>query len=342
MVSTLTLGASCVSSPSTPTPIMSSSASHDRSIDFDMPTKLCRWSIHIKELTYTRIPEPQVDAQDGFNIQEEDPSSWSQWPSEDLAARSFEQSMQESITQGAFTSKQLEDLPVSTEVIAQSLQKDPTLLQADAVKFAIIAGNVEILADLAGAGIDSDGIHQIYAFHLAAYYLDGGNQCCGVINELYYLLGTNYVFFHNVDDKGHTVRMLSWYPFSVRIQTSAPIMSVPASGQQIDIQEKKRTSAVDGMPTPRLFASSSVTATHAFLPSGNTHSATPLCRLSAIVRSQFSAPPRLPTLILGAGYSFDAVTNVDWNSSLGQPTRSLLWHSILRTEECPVRLCLER
>lgn len=146
-----------------------------------------------------------MSAQDGFDIQ--DPDSWAEWPlHETTQSMTFAESMARSITNSTFSLTAPNDLPISTESLSQSVQQDPELLQVDAWKVAIIAGNVELLGRLK---VETKrlpgGIDEIYPFHLAASFLDGGKTCCSVINALSCYFGHDYLFFHDRDHLGHTV-----------------------------------------------------------------------------------------------------------------------------------------
>ncbi|KAK4039018.1 hypothetical protein C8A01DRAFT_47468 [Parachaetomium inaequale] len=129
---------------------------------------------------------------DGFDIQ--DPHSWTEWPlHEKEHSMSFAESMGRSITNSTFSLTAPNDLPISTESLSQSVQQNPELLRVDAWKVAIMAEG------------PPDGIDEIYPFHLAAAFLDGGNTCCNMISALSSQFGADYLFFHDRDDLGHTV-----------------------------------------------------------------------------------------------------------------------------------------
>jgi hypothetical protein len=206
LVSVLTLGSFDVASPASLTSAMSPAAALDR-LDslIDPPTQLCRWTLHVPVVSYTPIPEEVVDAQDGFDIQ--DPRSWREWPSDEHAhpSMSFTGLMYKSINDGTFSLTPPDDVPISTELISQSVERDPELLRVEAWKIAIMAGNVDLLGRLYDEVYrPPDGIDDIYPFHLAASFLDGDHTCCGLITELSGALGPSYLFFHDRDDLGHT------------------------------------------------------------------------------------------------------------------------------------------
>jgi hypothetical protein len=113
--------------------------------------------------------------------------------------------MQESITSNTFSLTPTDGLPISTELISQSVQQDPELLRVDAWKVAIMAGNADLLDQLFQENDIPERIHEISPLHLAASFLDGGNKCCSIITSLCYMLGDGYLFRRNHDDLGHTV-----------------------------------------------------------------------------------------------------------------------------------------
>ncbi|KAI1448530.1 hypothetical protein F5Y02DRAFT_310804 [Annulohypoxylon stygium] len=220
MIAALTLNGLSVFNPATPaTPVAPSPAGspmsgispsiyHNQPDKIEVPTKLCRWSIHVPHMDYMPIDEPETNAQDEviFN----DPSSWPQWRETELPDHSFPESMLQSITVNDFTATPSEDLPISIQVARQSLNEHPETLVAEALKFAIMAGNVELLDQLETKyEFKKQGppreIDEIYPFHLAAAFLDGGNSCCAIIDGLSWSLGRNYAFKHNVNDLGHTI-----------------------------------------------------------------------------------------------------------------------------------------
>ncbi|KXX82411.1 hypothetical protein MMYC01_201360 [Madurella mycetomatis] len=137
-----------------------------------------------------------------------DPRSWNQWAQEEMddPQMSFARTMKESVTQSTFSHTLPEDLPISTQMISQSVQQDPGLLRVDACKIAIMAGNTKLLFSLLEEADrkDLERIGEIYPFHLAAAFLDGGNTCCAVFTELYYLDPLTTAS-RALDNLGHTI-----------------------------------------------------------------------------------------------------------------------------------------
>ncbi len=202
MVSALTRGSLGIPSPAILDAAPSPAPVADR---LDNPTQLCRWSIHVASAQYEAIPEPVADAQDVFDIQ--DPRSWAAWPAEDpgQSSPSFAESMQDSIVNNTFSLTPTDGLPITTELISQSVKQDPAQLKVDAWKVAIMAGNVELLGRLVDDKPDQEALNAMHPFHLAASFLDGGKSCCGMIALLCDNFGTHYLINHDRDEFGHTV-----------------------------------------------------------------------------------------------------------------------------------------
>lgn len=142
------------------------------------PTQLCRWSIHVKS---------------------DYPVSYGKG-----TPTSFIQSLHRSMASNDFTTTPKSDLPLAQDMIAKSLQGNPSPLRLDAWKLAIMAGNVDLLFQLYRDD-GGEGIEAIHPFHLAAAFLDGGNECCGMFTTLSRILPSPFTFTHNIDDLGHTI-----------------------------------------------------------------------------------------------------------------------------------------
>ena len=161
------------------------------------PTQLCKWSIHA-------VPEPyELTADEWATAQPElEPRSDSDPP------RSlFVESLYQSMASNDFTTTPKSDLPLAQDMIVKSLEEDPSPLQLDAWKMAIMAGNGELLDQLYDDNKYTlpEGIESIHPFHLAAAFLDGGNRCCGIFATLSGIIPSSFAFSYNVDDLGHTI-----------------------------------------------------------------------------------------------------------------------------------------
>jgi hypothetical protein len=153
------------------------------------------------------IPVPDADVDDIREYDDVNPSSFSEWSSaEHSASIPLADWMQDSIKEGTFSATPPENLPISTEAVSLSLQQDPELVQVDAWKVAIMAGNVDLIQEMYdGVMRPPDGIDDIHPMHLAASFLDGGHTCCDTLTTLFRVLPSHYAFFHQRDQLGHTV-----------------------------------------------------------------------------------------------------------------------------------------
>ncbi|KAM7198178.1 hypothetical protein V8F33_005236 [Rhypophila sp. PSN 637] len=184
------------------------------------PTQLCRWSIHISHAQASKRSGTSVESSslsgqgDQFNIR--DPGSWRKWPSEPASKEgdAFATSLAQTVTEQEFSRTQGHELPLSTHLITQSVLQDAETTVADACKTSIMAGNSKLVYSLCRRAAQGSGHHNrdpwkkiygIFPFHLAATYLDGGHTCCTVLSNLLGSLGCDTLFYHNIDDMGHTV-----------------------------------------------------------------------------------------------------------------------------------------
>lgn len=160
------------------------------------PTDLCRWSVHVAAVSYEHVSD-EFDPETLKALGDLDSSS---------SSISFVDSLHQSIKTNDFTATHESELPVAQEIIVQSLERDPEVLQLDAWKLAIMSGNIELLESLASAnrGVP-ETINTIYPFHLAASYLDGGHTCCMSLVALWNELDSGFAFRHNIDNLGHTI-----------------------------------------------------------------------------------------------------------------------------------------
>ncbi|KAH8659041.1 hypothetical protein BGZ61DRAFT_567250, partial [Ilyonectria robusta] len=177
-------------SPWTPSAFLDFPSSPSPSPSSFEPSQLCRWSIHV------------ADSVNSEPLNSEPPSvaSSSVW------TPSFVESLHQSMTANTFTKTPACDLPLAQDIIAQSLEGNPTALQLDSWRLAIMAGNNDLLNHLYDEnGEAPDRIEDIYPFHLAASFLDGGHTCCMTFVTLSEILGSVYAFYDNIDNLGHTI-----------------------------------------------------------------------------------------------------------------------------------------
>ena len=152
-------------------------------------------------------PEDQSGASEPEEFDIENPSSWAPWHEKDLSSNSLPETMQESLQDSTFTAATVDELPISVGLISKSVQDDPTALLVDSWRFAIMSGNLELLETLSRKqeGYIPAEVLQIYPFHLAASYLDGGNDCCMVFRTLLDCCTGSRLRRCNVNDTGQTI-----------------------------------------------------------------------------------------------------------------------------------------
>ena len=135
------------------------------------------------------------------------PRKWLAWSAAEQAhpSSSFAVSMRDSVINNTFSLTPSDDLPIATDLISQSVQRDPETLRVEAWKVAIMAGNIDLLGRLRKDGDPLRGIGKIHPFYLAASFLDGGKVCCDIITSLLSTFGSHYLFHFPHDELGHTV-----------------------------------------------------------------------------------------------------------------------------------------
>ncbi|KAH0553065.1 hypothetical protein GP486_006742 [Trichoglossum hirsutum] len=146
------------------------------------PTPLCRWSIHVRNIPYTRVaspPRPQDEVED-IN----DPESWRAWP-EAWMQPEFQERLRNNLASNDFSNIDTIALPVAVNQVARAAEKSPKVLLVEAIGFSIIGHNRDLLSGLLGEAKETNvEIDELYPFHLATSYLDGSSTCCDVLGEL--------------------------------------------------------------------------------------------------------------------------------------------------------------
>ncbi|KAI2471123.1 hypothetical protein F4781DRAFT_143054 [Annulohypoxylon bovei var. microspora] len=163
------------------------------------PSQLCRWTIHRDDDEYEEITSPPSlpldESEEKFDVDDE--STWSKW-STDESSRNLANTIERGLQENLFTTVQPEQLPLDADSIVKSITKSPDELQTEALGFAIMSRNLNVVEDI---------VHKnrlacfstIYPFHLSARFLDGGTTCCTIIEDLLDTLqgklsiGVNYI-----------------------------------------------------------------------------------------------------------------------------------------------------
>ena len=200
------------SSPTTPatssgTPVSQYTPRQDEIIDMTSsrhmrhPKPLCHWSIHYRSVDYENIPSPPRSPPAQFDLENED--DWPRWSAPHARKADFTQRLCGGLQENSFTNVGLGDLPIAVNQIVQAVQKSPEEMAEEALGFAIMARNVELVGDLLNGY--KYGYHQVkglFPFHLAVSYIDGSKTCCTLLECLqgHFPLRGFYV-----NDLGHTV-----------------------------------------------------------------------------------------------------------------------------------------
>ncbi|KAK4676463.1 hypothetical protein QC764_0060640 [Podospora pseudoanserina] len=181
--------------------------SSDRRLEaLQAPSQLCRWLIYVPPINYKHIPDIP-DSNPDAERDDLDPNSlnfWQEWPSD--PGSSYTEVIHESITHGSFSRIPSDTLPLSTQLITESVRQHSKAVELDAWKMAIMSGNVELLVTLwEKEEALPEKIADIHPIHLAATFLDGANTGCCMIAELISMLPWMYLRNYPLDDLDHTL-----------------------------------------------------------------------------------------------------------------------------------------
>ncbi|KAK0379666.1 hypothetical protein CLIM01_02993 [Colletotrichum limetticola] len=214
MVSEFTLGSAASVTPQhSHSPlawIPGQSPSGSRVAEAPRPTQLCRWAIHHSDtVKYESLPSPPRVEQANFDPG--DQSSWTEWP-DSQNSQSYQNSIHEAFIHNRFSTTAPEEVPIACEAVSEVISTSDMPLALDSLAFAIMAGNIELVASTLprfpmSANTRKLDFSGIYPFHLAASFLDGGTTCCLILSTLAtrlnfyrYPIALNYV-----DSNEHTV-----------------------------------------------------------------------------------------------------------------------------------------
>ena len=181
-----------VSSPKTPAANMNTSRSqptpkNDEFLDptcmnaEKMPSSLCRWSIHCRDIPYESIPSPPRSPTEIFNLDDEE--NWPTWP-RSTNLEGYTEKLCGNLESNDFSSVKVSDLPIAVGHIAKAARSSPAELVEEALGFSIMSRNVDLLADILMSVDHKFQPTGFYPFHLAATYLDGSKTCCRIFHEL--------------------------------------------------------------------------------------------------------------------------------------------------------------
>ena len=130
----------------------------------NMPSPLCRWSVHCADPYYESVPSPPRSPSENLNPNDEE--SWPLWPgsrdSEELTEK-----LSDSLETNDFSNVRLDDLPIAMGQVARAARRSPNELLEEALGFSIMSRNESLAGDL-----------------LAVSYLDGSKTCCSILERL--------------------------------------------------------------------------------------------------------------------------------------------------------------
>ena len=201
-----------VSSPSTPgagvgtpasrfTPGVEETANLNTGNATRGPSSLCRWSIHYKRIPYERLPSPPRSPPEAMNPLDEE--NWPKW-SVSGGPIDFTEKLCDNLESNNFSNIEVDQMPVAVDQIANAARRSPEELGIEALGFAIMGRNLDLLSehlDDNTIDVDSSGI---YPFHLAISYLDGAKTCCNILVCLEHSLPLSLRNLY-VNDLGHTL-----------------------------------------------------------------------------------------------------------------------------------------
>ena len=147
----------------------------------NVPSALCRWSIHYLDMDYERIPSPPRSLTENFNLDDEE--NWPRWPSS-TDSEGYTEKLSENLESNDFSSVKVGDLPIAVDHIARAARGSPAELLEEALGFSIMSRNAVLMSELIDKLDYKLEIDGLYPFHLAATYLDGSKTCCSMFDDL--------------------------------------------------------------------------------------------------------------------------------------------------------------
>ena len=165
-----------------------------------LPSSLCRWSIHVHDVSYESIDTPPGSPPGHIDLDDEE--SWPAWPASSLA-NDLTEKLDEGLVRNNFTNVRPSELPIATDQIIRAVKRSPQDIHQEALSFSIMSRNVELTSTLLEKTRKLKyKINGLYPFHLSIAYLDGSKTCCNIMNELLQALPVRQYY---VNDLGHTV-----------------------------------------------------------------------------------------------------------------------------------------
>ena len=153
-----------------------------------LPSQLCKWSVHTQEVEY-------AEDQDG-----EAPTSLPTVNSQP----DFDHYLRVGLETNAFSTIPVDEVPLGVSEIVQAAILSPNEMIIESFCFAVMARNFDLVVDLVGRarkeGVD---LAPSYPLHIATSYLDGGTQCCNILDFLLQSSDRVRALYRN--EQGHTV-----------------------------------------------------------------------------------------------------------------------------------------
>ncbi|KAH8812637.1 hypothetical protein F5884DRAFT_832254 [Xylogone sp. PMI_703] len=214
---------------------------------YEIPTTLCRWSIHVREIRYKRVDDPLTPDASQENIDPNDEATWQPWAVPQPITH-FAEVLESSLESNQFSNIETNSLPISSSQVLKAIRKSPEDLLYETFGFAIMAHNLDLvesmlegLADRNHSDLANSGI---YPLHLAASYLSGSETCCNILITLMYGMPTGEASARKlyVNHLGHTVLdslmitiLKSHTSCSPHVVDDAFKMETRFAGEEVDI-----------------------------------------------------------------------------------------------------------
>ena len=176
-----TFGASIGTPVSLPTPRMDDIVDPTLAHTVQMPSPLCRWSVHFRYIQYKQIPSPPPSPAANLDLNDEE--SWPPWPGPQ-DSREYTKKLSDGLESNDFSNVSPGDLPIAMDQVARAARRSPDELLEEAFGFSIMSRNLSLVKDLCDEHADRFDVTGLYPFHLAVSYLDGSKTCCSVLDEL--------------------------------------------------------------------------------------------------------------------------------------------------------------
>ena len=166
-----------------------------------MPSPLCRWSIHYRQVSYESIPSPPRSPT--ADIELDDEKSWPRWPGSH-GLNEYSKKLSDNLESNDFSNVKSGDLPIAVDHIAAAARRSSDELLHEAFGFSIMSRNISLVADFCEKYYGEFEATGLFPFHLAVSYLDGSKACCNILDELMLADGRSVRKLY-VNDLGHTV-----------------------------------------------------------------------------------------------------------------------------------------